>query len=254
MATTTTTTTAAAAAATADDGAALVREVLSENPPETRGVREEWKAQSGWHRKEDIHAKKDAKPLHDEDTSSSSSASSPQAAGGDMSESEELKALLQNKEDERAVRQHIHESLQKTGAEEETIGPSGDEVKDIASVPQEASSDPDPLSAPAQEESVRSRTRTREGSAGAGHARTRVVLPKSDSSFPSEVLDLPPSSSMALYFSPTGSSAPNLAVIVILLCAVVWFCILPRARRSSSSAFGACPPMLPLTVSHTKKR
>jgi hypothetical protein len=38
-----------------DDGIALVKEVLEDNPPEERGVRDEWKHQVGWHRKEDIN-------------------------------------------------------------------------------------------------------------------------------------------------------------------------------------------------------
>jgi hypothetical protein len=37
-----------------DDAEALVREVLAENPPEDRGVRDEWDHQVGWHRKENI--------------------------------------------------------------------------------------------------------------------------------------------------------------------------------------------------------
>jgi hypothetical protein len=37
-----------------DDAEALVREVLAENPPEERGVRDEWNHQVGWHRKENI--------------------------------------------------------------------------------------------------------------------------------------------------------------------------------------------------------
>lgn len=36
--------------------ARLVREVLAENPPETKGERDEWKLQTGIHRKEDIFA------------------------------------------------------------------------------------------------------------------------------------------------------------------------------------------------------
>ena len=47
---------------TNDDGAALVKEVLEENPPVTRGVREEWRRHSGWHRREDVHAKTDEAP------------------------------------------------------------------------------------------------------------------------------------------------------------------------------------------------
>lgn len=39
----------------ADDGIDLVKEVLDENPPEERGVRDEWDHQVGWHRKENIH-------------------------------------------------------------------------------------------------------------------------------------------------------------------------------------------------------
>ena len=46
-----------------DDGAALVKEVLEENPPVTRGVREEWRRHSGWHRREDVHAKTDEAPV-----------------------------------------------------------------------------------------------------------------------------------------------------------------------------------------------
>lgn len=38
-----------------DDAEALVKEVLAENPPEDRGVREEWNHQVGWHRKENIY-------------------------------------------------------------------------------------------------------------------------------------------------------------------------------------------------------
>jgi hypothetical protein len=38
-----------------DDGIALLKEVLEENPPEERGVRDEWTNQVGWHRKEDIN-------------------------------------------------------------------------------------------------------------------------------------------------------------------------------------------------------
>lgn len=38
-----------------DDTEALIREVLAENPPEERGVREEWSRQVGWHRKENIY-------------------------------------------------------------------------------------------------------------------------------------------------------------------------------------------------------
>ena len=34
-----------------DDGAALVQEILREAPKEERGVREEWAAHVGWHRK-----------------------------------------------------------------------------------------------------------------------------------------------------------------------------------------------------------
>jgi hypothetical protein len=37
-----------------DDAEALVREVLAENPPEDRGVRDEWNHQVGWHRKENM--------------------------------------------------------------------------------------------------------------------------------------------------------------------------------------------------------
>ena len=32
----------------------LVREVLEDNPAEDRGVRDEWAAHIGWHRKEDV--------------------------------------------------------------------------------------------------------------------------------------------------------------------------------------------------------
>jgi hypothetical protein len=35
-----------------DDGAALVEQVIQENPPEGRGVRDEWAGRVGWHRKE----------------------------------------------------------------------------------------------------------------------------------------------------------------------------------------------------------
>lgn len=40
-----------------DDGAALVQEVVDENPPEEQGVREEWRGQVGWHRKENIRVR-----------------------------------------------------------------------------------------------------------------------------------------------------------------------------------------------------
>lgn len=39
---------------TNDDGEALVQQVLNENPAKDQGVRDEWKDQVGWHRKEDI--------------------------------------------------------------------------------------------------------------------------------------------------------------------------------------------------------
>ena len=42
------------AAALVDDGAALVQQVIEENPPEDVGVREEWAAHVGWHRREDV--------------------------------------------------------------------------------------------------------------------------------------------------------------------------------------------------------
>ena len=38
-----------------DDEEELVREVISENPPEDRGVRDEWESHQGWHRVEDTH-------------------------------------------------------------------------------------------------------------------------------------------------------------------------------------------------------
>ena len=38
-----------------DDEEKLVREVISENPPEDRGVRPEWESHQGWHRVEDTH-------------------------------------------------------------------------------------------------------------------------------------------------------------------------------------------------------
>lgn len=38
-----------------DDGARLVQEVMADNPVEEKGVRDEWKKQVGWHRKESIH-------------------------------------------------------------------------------------------------------------------------------------------------------------------------------------------------------
>ena len=38
-----------------DDEEELVREVISENPPEDRGVRPEWESHQGWHRVEDTH-------------------------------------------------------------------------------------------------------------------------------------------------------------------------------------------------------
>lgn len=38
-----------------DDGEELAREVISENPPEDRGVRPEWERHQGWHRVEDTH-------------------------------------------------------------------------------------------------------------------------------------------------------------------------------------------------------
>jgi hypothetical protein len=38
-----------------DTGADLVQEVIADNPVEEKGVRDEWKKQVGWHRKEDIH-------------------------------------------------------------------------------------------------------------------------------------------------------------------------------------------------------
>jgi len=37
-----------------DDGAALMKQVLEENPPEERGVRDEWVGHVGWHRKENV--------------------------------------------------------------------------------------------------------------------------------------------------------------------------------------------------------
>jgi hypothetical protein len=37
-----------------DDGAALVQEIIQENPPEDRGERDEWAQRVGWHRKEDV--------------------------------------------------------------------------------------------------------------------------------------------------------------------------------------------------------
>ena len=38
-----------------DEEEELVREVISENPPEDRGVRPEWESHQGWHRVEDTH-------------------------------------------------------------------------------------------------------------------------------------------------------------------------------------------------------
>ena len=38
-----------------DDEEELVREVISENPPEDRGVRPEWESHQGWHRVENTH-------------------------------------------------------------------------------------------------------------------------------------------------------------------------------------------------------
>lgn len=38
-----------------DDDEELVREVISENPPEDRGVRPEWESHQGWHRVENTH-------------------------------------------------------------------------------------------------------------------------------------------------------------------------------------------------------
>lgn len=37
-----------------DDGESLVQQVLAENPPEERGVRDEWNGHVGWHRKENV--------------------------------------------------------------------------------------------------------------------------------------------------------------------------------------------------------
>mmetsp|Transcript_27769 Transcript_27769/g.50139 ORF Transcript_27769/g.50139 Transcript_27769/m.50139 type:complete len:133 (+) Transcript_27769:53-451(+) len=36
----------------------LVRAVIEENPPEEQGLREEWKEQAGWHRKEDVYLRR----------------------------------------------------------------------------------------------------------------------------------------------------------------------------------------------------
>eukprot|EP00980_Cylindrotheca_fusiformis_P025975 scaffold15032_cov119-Cylindrotheca_fusiformis.AAC.4 len=48
-----------------DDGLTLVQEVLKENPPEERGVREEWQSQVGWHRTENIRGLRGSSPLQD---------------------------------------------------------------------------------------------------------------------------------------------------------------------------------------------
>lgn len=40
-----------------DDEEKLVREVIAENPVQERGVRSEWDAQVGWHRKENIRGR-----------------------------------------------------------------------------------------------------------------------------------------------------------------------------------------------------
>ena len=50
-----------------ENKARLVKEVLAENPPETKGEREEWKLQTGVHRKENIFCHEHGRGHVDED-------------------------------------------------------------------------------------------------------------------------------------------------------------------------------------------
>ena len=43
----------------------LVQEVLQENPPDERGVRPEWEAKVGWHRKENLRGGRQHQPRQD---------------------------------------------------------------------------------------------------------------------------------------------------------------------------------------------
>jgi hypothetical protein len=108
-----------------DDGSELVREILSEFPPEERGEREEWQSREGWHRKEDTQRKEDIQETR-KSSRRQEKQSQEQREKGDRSRDprkpmrrrnelsfEPLEEALTNQLNEALAKQMIHESLQR---------------------------------------------------------------------------------------------------------------------------------------------
>jgi hypothetical protein len=232
-----------------DDGEALVREVLSENPAEKRGEREEWKRRQGWHRKEDVHARKDAALEEPEQQHSSTE--------------ERVGKLLRQKGGERKARQQIHDSLMErarllvskeppTARAKKHEALQDSDQRAAAAVTAAAAPSAADASAPAdtlEDQPPPPRQQQKRRMRGApGEQRPHhqaVLLPKSDSSFPSEALDRPAPPPL---FSPASASAGPFALHICLFvacccccCCCFFIIVVPaRARRRIAQRLPDC--------------